>query len=286
MSADSTSPVPAPTREFTPVDGQFPGTLELGDYGEPIEVVGSVVSEAGEPVADAEVRAEGTVRGGGRFTATARSDAQGFFSLELLASEQAQGAAPATSYFISAQPPSASSFASGSIESHVEAAKTLAPIVCRPKRTLRGVVTAISAKGVEVPLSDVLVHYEGNPAADDPGTSKGDARTDSAGFYSFDVEPGSYRIVARPATDRRLPWATRRVHTSESFVAISVPAPREVAGVLVDWTGKPVPSAIVTLYRVAQAGTDEQPPPEMVFEALTNAAGEFKVVVPKAPEED
>ncbi len=76
-----------PTRTFslsTPLPSAV--TLELGDYGDPIQQVKGVALDAsGAPIAGASVIVEGTVGGGGTFRSrVAITDPQGLFALDLL----------------------------------------------------------------------------------------------------------------------------------------------------------------------------------------------------------
>ncbi len=289
VGPDATSLVPAPTKELRSADdGSFPSplVLELGDYGEPVDIKGRITAADGSPIEGADVRIEGRVRGGGSFTASALSRADGGFGVKLLPTQKASDTEPATRYTLTASPPFASPFASTTVSFEVDLAATLPPVICGPKALLTGTVLGTLDGKQRQPLPNVLVQFEGTPASPNPGASKGGVHTDRFGIFSAKVEPGAYRLIAKPAPEHHLPWLSKRVTTSEPFVELHVSDPREVLGKIRDWDGKPVTNAIVRFYRVPSRGSSEESPPAppTVYETVTGSDGEFVAVVPKAPE--
>ncbi|MGI5863446.1 MAG: carboxypeptidase-like regulatory domain-containing protein [Myxococcales bacterium] len=289
VGPDASSLVPAPTKELRSADdGTFPSplVLELGDYGELVDVKGRITSADGISIEGADVRIEGRVRGGGTFTASALSRADGEFSVKLFPTQKASDTEAATRYTLTASPPFASPYAATTITFVVDAATTLPPVICGPKALLTGTVLGTLNGKQRQPLPNVLVQFEGNPASPNPGASKGGVHTDRFGIFSAKVEPGSYRLIAKPAPEHQLPWVSKRVSTSEPFVELHVSDPREVLGKVTDWDGKPVANAVVRFYRVpSYSSADESPPaPPTVYETVTGSEGEFVAIVPKAPD--
>jgi hypothetical protein len=163
-----------------------------------------------------------------------------------------------------------------------------AAVTCPPKVVLSGQILSSTASSTTSagPLANVQVHYEGNALASDPGASRGDVVTDSSGRYRLLVEPGSYRVVVKPSADKRLPWAARRVSvTWDTTLDITLSHPREVLGTVkvknTDGTTTPVANAVVAIYRT-QTSITPTPPPLLVYEALSNSLGQFKLVLPDA----
>ena len=286
VGPDASSLVPAPTKDFlSDASGKFELPLALGDYGDPVELKGKVTDPAGAAIENAEIHLQGQVRGGGSFSVNVRSREGGEFLVKLLPTEKAFGSEPATRYTLTATPPFASPYARAQVRFEVDLATTLAPVVCGPKALLSGTVLGTIEGKQDQPMADVLIHFEGNPEADNPGLSTGDIHTDFRGRFSVDVEPGAYRIVAKPAPEHQLPWASKRVDSAESPIEIRLSDPREVTGAITDWDGKPVANAIVSFFRISRAtGADSPPAPPAVYETLSDASGLFTAIVPKAPE--
>ncbi len=266
-----------PSKEFlSDSGGLFPDQFELGDFGTPVAVAGTVRDSAGNPVADAELELRGTVGGGGTFSSTARANSLGEYLVQLLPS--ASGA----SYSITAHPPQQSQFASATARATVTATSAVLPtVVCPPKYELRGKVLGASQQ----PLAGVLVQYEGNGAAADPGVSKGDVQTDGKGEFAVRVEPGSYRVAVKPGADLRLPWSARRISVKgNTDLQISVSKAREVLGMVrvanADGTSAAVAHAIVAIYRLQPGYSDPSQPPLLIYEALSDSLGQFKLILP------
>jgi hypothetical protein len=273
------------------------GDFLLG-YDDPVEVSGTVLgcsssacrAEVATPVADIEIRISGRVRGGGSFATTTRSDSAGRFSVELLPTEKADGAIAATEYTFTAEPPLGSAYARASISAEVDGpAELTVPILCPPKALLSGTVSrSVDLEGSRTePVGDVPIFVEGNPDAAETGRSVVSSLTDASGRFSVLIEPGAYRVYAKPPAV--LPWGSRNVSVSSSGeVSIVLSYPREVSGTLVskDSSGAAVPmaGAKITVYRLPlSSGTTSV---LKIYDALTDARGGFKVVVPKASEPD
>jgi len=271
IAADATSPVAVPTNEFSSngagvfVESEF----ALGDYGTRVDVSGEVRDAFEAPLANVDLQFEGPVKGGGTYVAGARSDAEGRFVVSLFPTP--------TEYQVRALPPAGSSVASTVVSFQVAGPRDGVIVRCPPKARLTGVVGGPKSKG-ERPLEGVFVSYEGNPLASQPGVSEGNVKTDAQGRFEVLVEPGAYRVIAKPPTDRRLPWSARHVE-APGEVTLQVSEVREVAGSVTAWKAGGLPETIsnarVSIYRVSENTS------VLVYETLSDNFGQFKAFLPK-----
>ncbi len=290
-----------PTKDFLADEatGAF-GPFEMGDWGAAVEVRGRVAEKdpsstpadpvAGAPIAFADLRAEGKVRGGGSFTAAAKTDAEGRFTLRLLPSDPGDSG-KASTYTITISPrygsTSARTVYSLFVEPSDEPVELPAPILCPPKPVLAGRVLAPRFDGEDpVPLGGVPIYVDGNPASASPGASSlRNVVTDADGTFTALVEPGSYQVVAAPGSD--FAWSAQSVVTSGNTTLpdFVLEQGRVVSGSLIyrnkDSSETPVGGATVSVFR---SPTSSLLPPLKIYEALTDSSGRFKVVLPKAPE--
>jgi hypothetical protein len=279
-SPEPTAGEPVPAKDFLSNDeGRFDATFVLGDYGDAFDVTGRVTDAQGTPIANAQVLIEGVALGGGTLSVRSVTDASGNYTARLLGSQPPQGLYPASQYQFVALPPSDSGAAPGKLQRTIDGPEAVPTIVCGPKLALEGRV--VDSAGT--PLADAIVHYEGDPNAASPGRSSGDVKTDGAGTFSVLVDPGGYRVTAKPGA--RLPWATRRVEAGASEVLIAVSATRTVYGSVTSRTSTgdvvAIPNAVVRVYRVPPSDSGFTAP-TLVYEELTDDLGNFKVFVPRS----
>ncbi len=280
-----------PSKDFRSEDGkpESLGLLELGDFGAPVEVTGKVFDPDGKPIANAVVHFEGKVRGGGSFTVDTKTldrERAGEFSLKALPNDEKGG-----TYRITVRPPPESPWASATIDAAVPytekagAPVQLQSITCPLKTQLKGSVNDLAGK----PLADVVVQLEPNNASLNPGTSRIETLTDSAGKYEALVEPGAYRVVVKPGFARKLPWSSRRVMVSGPTAVVPTIILSDAR--IVDGTvfgprsagGRALPNANVTVYRVAQGGERGDPAVAIkLYDAVTDAQGRFQVILPRS----
>ncbi|MGC4114079.1 MAG: hypothetical protein QM765_05355 [Myxococcales bacterium] len=283
-----------PTKEFLADEstGSF-GPFEMGDWGSPVEVQGTVAEKdpsstpetpvAGPSIAYADIRAEGTVKGGGKFAAASKTDADGKFTLKLLPS------APGSKYLVSVSPRYGSTFASTTYSLFVEASQKPvalpAAILCPAKAVLTGRVLAPIVDGQDpMPLGGVPILVDGNPSSATPGTSTlRDVITNADGTFKALVEPGAYQVVAAPASD--FPWSAQSVTTTGADAVIPdfvLESGRLVSGTLsyrnLDGSQTAVGGATVSIFR---SPTSSLVAPLKIYEALSDSTGRFKVILPK-----
>jgi hypothetical protein len=271
-----------PTKDFLADEatGAF-GPFEMGDWGAAVEVRGRVAEKdpsstpadpvAGAPIAFADLRAEGKVRGGGSFTAAAKTDAEGRFTLRLLPSDPGDSG-KASTYTITISPrygsTSARTVYSLFVEPSDEPVELPAPILCPPKPVLAGRVLAPRFDGEDpVPLGGVPIYVDGNPASASPGASSlRNVVTDADGTFTALVEPGSYQVVAAPGSD--FAWSAQSVVT-----AATPPCPTSCSS-RAGWSplahlpqqgqlGDPVGGATVSVFR---SPTSSLLPPLKIYE--------------------
>ncbi|MFN7135100.1 MAG: collagen binding domain-containing protein, partial [Myxococcales bacterium] len=283
-----------PSKDFRSEDGKPEsfGLLELGDYGEGVRVSGQVVDAENRPIVNAVVLFDGKVRGGGSYTADAKTldgQAPGRFEVTLLPT------ADGGKYKITVRPPPESRYASASFEAEVPmnvpagastpAPVTLPTITCPLKTALRGSVNDLQGK----PLGGIVVQIEPNTGALNPGTSRVETLTDDGGNYELSVEPGAYRVAVKPAFSRRLPWSSRRIVASGAQMqvpTILLSEARIVDGTVVWHDGgraKLIPNANVTIYRVPESHQRHRGVQAIkLYEAVSDAQGRFQVVLPRS----
>ena len=199
-----------PTKDFRSDDTGAFASFEMGDFGSPVDVSVQVQDATGAPIANADLRADGHVAGGGTFSAIGSTDDAGGAVLRLLPSDPGDATTAGAKYTITVHPPFESSFASAIYSVVVGQAAQQVTVPCPTKVTLSGRVVGPLADGSgNGPLAGIPVLVEGNPAAPDPGRSLLRGLTTAIdGTFIAAVEPGSYRVSATPVGDRPLPWAT------------------------------------------------------------------------------
>lgn len=271
-------------KDFTLFPGQpLTGPLELGDYGEPVEVSGQVVDARGQPLAGVVVRMEGAVNGGGHvFTPNAaRTSEQGRFTLRTLPS------APGTQMTLYAQPPPGMRSGLGRMSASVAPGRStpLSLVVCPDRIPLTGTVLLpphgkpadmrVQAVPME-PVSGWPLPEHGQPAVN----------TDAEGGFQLLVDPGHYRLDFLPnSADQVL---SSRFITVEPAARVDSPAPvelgsfllsnsREVSGT-VSLAGQPQAVASVRFFRVGELRG--KPVSIFLAEGFTDASGRYKVVLP------
>jgi hypothetical protein len=195
-----------PQKTFT-VDPR-PGVtapLELGDYGEPVTVLGRVVDRDGKPVTGASVYLQGKVGGGGQFRSrSVPTGPDGRFELRSLPSHPDT---PLTLYAV--PPPEASAGITVQSTAIPRGGVTLRDIVCPDKLVIQGTLQrpeGLPAAGVRVTAEPVgAVAGWPRPAV---GAEAGSA-TDEDGVYRLRLNPGEYRFDFIPTEN--LPRVSRFV---------------------------------------------------------------------------
>jgi hypothetical protein len=142
-------------------------------------------------------------------------------------------------------------------------------------------------------VGGVKVTIEGNPASPELGPSVAEATTDANGSFSLHVEPGAYRVVVKPTFDRKLPWSSRRVTVlgdTKLPGPITLSDPRLVEGTLdfrsSDGVIATLASARVEVFRSPKGSRNAAPGTLKLYDAVTDGAGRFRVILPKAASDD
>ncbi|MFP2963396.1 carboxypeptidase regulatory-like domain-containing protein [Myxococcus sp. 1LA] len=269
-----------PQKTFT-VDPREPLTapLELGDYGEPVQVSGRILGRAGRPVAEASVSLRGAVGGGGTYQGPlAITDAEGRFTVETLPSE------PGGSLSLVVVPPPGST--AGLTVQSVEVPRTgavLPDVVCPERRIIRGTIlqsdNSSPALGVRV-LAAPVGQVPGWPRPPAGGESLG--TTDDTGAFRLGLDPGIYRVDFIPTEN--LPRVSRIItvlpgdDASEQVLAtFPLQRGRTVRG-LVTEAGLPSPYASVRFYRVADLGG--RPSPVLLSQTVSDHLGRYTALLP------
>lgn len=274
-----------PLKEFTLFKDQpLTGPLELGDYGEPVEVSGQVVDARGQPLAGVAVRLEGTVNGGGRFFTpqAVRTDDKGRFTLRTLPS------APGQEMRLYAQPPPGMRSGVGRMSVSIPRSRSTAlpAVVCPDRIPLEGMLLlpphgkpAAGMRVQAVPMEPVTgwpLPEHGQPLV----------TTNAEGDFQLLVDPGHYRLDFLPH-EPLLARASRFV-TVEPAASPDSPRPvdlgtfllsrgSQVSGTVV-LMGQPQAQASVRFFRVGNV--QGRPISILLDEAVTDASGRYTVVLP------
>ncbi len=194
-----------PQKTFPPVvvvDNPPLLSLDMGAYGSPVEVSGTVVTLRGEPIANATVYVEGVVGGGGIFRSPGvLSDSGGNFSLTTLRS------APNGTSTLWAIPPAQSSSGILKTAVAVTAPSAIGVFPCPDKVLVQGSLSkadgsaAPGVRVVAVPVEAVL----GKPLP----ANGGQTATNDDSSFSIKLDPATYRLDFIPG--EQLPRVSRFV---------------------------------------------------------------------------
>jgi len=289
---------------FLVMAGKNLGTISLPAYapsnGFNIAVIGQ---DTGVALAGATVRAQTTVgatagtsglSGTAQYTASGSTDAKGNVVLQLLPGS----GTTAFKYLISVVPPAGSPYAvtcdsvdaeGGSAPGSTQPPPTLKKFTLERRPVLIGVIR--SARGVAVP--NVTVTASGTPdpktgcPAPDPVAAS--ATADANGTFQLPLEPGTYQLDYDPPAGANAPrtteWAVT-VGSNPDEHDVMLPYGALVKGSVTGPDGLPVPSATVRFFERRCSGDPvdcfgpNRTPPWLRGKALTDAAGQFRMVVP------
>jgi hypothetical protein len=288
---------PVPTRTFTVAPlAQLLSPLELGDFGLPFTLLGTVVDAQGQPLAGASVHVEGQVLGGGSFRSQlVQTAADGTFSLQTLPSD--------VGMYLFAVPPSASGPATVSTSAPAGCGLTVVPISgdplvaqlgaipCADRVRVSGSVLtpdgapAAGVKVTAVPLAPVDPEDPTHPAP----LEGAEALTDASGSYQLALDPARYRLDFVPGS--KLPRLSRFLEVSPQTTPEEIPVEaftlshgRSATGhveVLTTQGGTPevAPLARVRFYRRVEAAGDT-PSSVLLDQAYADEEGNFTVLLP------
>ena len=273
--------VPQKTFTVNPRPG-VTAPLELGDYGEPVAVLGRLVDRDGKPVAGASVYLQGKVGGGGQFRSrSVLTSTEGRFELSALPSH------PDTPLTLYAVPPATS--ASGiTLQSTAipRGGTTLKDIICENKVVLEG--SLLRPEGLPAAGARVLAEPVGAvPGWPRPAVSvEAESATDEDGVYRIRLDPGEYRFDFVPGEN--LPRVSRFVTvlpTSMTQLApFTLSKGRRITG-LVTMSDRElqgltpgVPYASVRFFRVVNV--EGQPTAVLLTQAVADSAGSYAATLP------
>lgn len=237
----------APTKTFL-VEAPFPNavTLELGDFGELVEVQGQALDAQGAAVAQAQVVIEGTVMGGGRYRSrVVMTDDAGLFSLSTL-----QGAT-VQSLTLVVIPPPMSDAAVTRVPVEVSSdTGSLKPsvITCDRRLTVKGmVVTPQGAPAPNVGVRAIEHVTTADLGADRPFPLETvEVLTDPTGAFELELDPATWRfefvaaelpLASRLVTVRALEDERGEPVTTLTLPTVSLAKGRTISGQVTATTG-------------------------------------------------
>jgi hypothetical protein len=272
-----------PSKSFTvSLQEALQTPLELGDYGEPVEIVGVAVGPLGSPVPEAAVFVEGKVRGGGTFrTQAVQTAVDGSFALRTLPSTD-------TPLQVWVVPPATSG--SGVLFLRQEIAPTggsLGKLACPAKVEVVGTLV----RPDETVAARVALEAEPVAAVDDAPLPHGITRamTDETGAFRLQLDPAVYRLDFLPSD--QLPRVSRFVtikRSADPEVALptfTLSKGRRVTGQIsasrqrLISIPEPAPYATVRFFRVI---SDQGPRPFslLLAEGVADETGSYSVILP------
>jgi len=286
----------APTKSFL-VEAPFPNavTLELGDFGDPVTLVGQAFEPSGNPLANAQVMVEGVVAGGGTYRSrVVLTDAAGTWQLNTLPN------APGESLSVYVIPPPMSEAAVTRTPVKVEAlepdqlGRLLAPeIKAQPRLTVSGQVLTPEgepARNVGVRALESVANVASGPTRPFP-LDPVEVVTDESGAFTLKLDPAAWRLEFVSAD---LPLASRLVTVRSevdaqgeyvkdfSLPVVTLAKGRSVSGTVrgtVGLTaGAPVPYSTLRFYRVT--AVEGRASAILLGSTVADDKGRYSVVLP------
>ena len=268
-----------PSKDFlvSPSAG-MPYSLEMGDFGDAVDVSGHLISLAGAPVSGALVYSVGIAAGEGKFTSpVVETGKDGRFTFKTLPGKTGS---PLTFYAI---PPLPSNSAILSMPLPLSASTDLGNLIAPDKACVTGRVRlppnqGTAAVGVVVNAKIPRVSSQGALTAQTFQTI-----TDSEGKYAFYLEPADYQFDFTPSIE--LPQISRffSITGSRPLPEVELSNGRTLTGIVaapdpVSGKIQPSPFASVLYFRL---GTfDSKGVAYLLAQTLSDANGRYSVVLP------
>lgn len=283
---------PTPSKTFL-VEAPFPNsvTLELGDYGEAVDITGHVVDSKGAPVDQAQVVVQGTVNGGGTFRSrVVLTNADGSFSLSTLANAPEQ---PLSVYVF---PPAMSEAAVTRANLLIDAATgKIQPevVACDERLAVRGQVLTPAGE----PAAGVGVRALEHATSVDPATARPfpldpvEVLTDVDGNFELKLDPATWRLefvapglplASRLVTVRALTDDKGEPVTELDLPVVTLAKGRTVTGRVtgtVSLTANaPVPYSTLRFFRVTPV--EGRPSAILLGSTVADDQGQYTIVLP------
>lgn len=145
------------------------------------------------------------------------------------------------------------------------------------KRTVIGSVLVADGRALASADVEALAAAAGQATPNAPVPRSAQARTDDAGNFTMQLDPGTYDIRVRPALGTRLPWIvspSRLVQATDVVLPpLEVPAPIDARMRLLDPQHNAIVRALVRAYAQPAKGA----PFVEIGRALTDARGQFEM---------
>jgi hypothetical protein len=289
---------------ITVMPGKSLGVITLPPYNPPV-TYDIVVAHGSDGISGVNVRVQaligattGTTTGNASYISSAGTDSKGVAALSFLpASMNASMSNALIAYTVTATPPIGSAYGLSCMTSVTPtplpagssgSTPTLANLTPDPRPIVRGRVS--SASGLA--LTGVTVTASGTPDPSSmdcptPAPVTASTTTDTSGFFSLPLDPGTYQFDYDPPTGSSAPRMTEPsvAVAATQFVDhdVALPTGALVKGLVVG-NGMPVGSATVRFFEPRCMGQTDcfgpaRTAPRLRGKALTAADGSFRMVI-------
>lgn len=268
-----------PSKTFTVmVENTLKSALEMGDYGSPVQITGTVNGEDNTPLVGATVYVDGTVNGDGTYKSVkVVTDEGGKFALTTLPSKT-----NGSGFNLWIIPDAKSRSGILKVPLTVTTAADVGVFTCPAKPIVSGTVfryTGVGASAVRI-VAEPLSAIDGEPL---PAASS-TVTTDDAGNFQIALSPAWYRMdfipsdPSDPRTSRIVPVHSAKLEPQASVGMTTLSRARKVSGSITSQGSTKLPYAGIRIFRTVMI--EGKKSSVLLAEGLADSNGTFEVVLP------